>query len=275
MSDAVSMFVAARRPFLSELSVAARRRGVDAARIGQLYDVSTSLLDRLLLAFVAAHAAVSGEPVAGDGAPGRPRAAEAHVTALLPALTSLLAFLFAVMLLDQWLERRQGFQAVWCFGMLCYGLGAGAEAIAAAERLVRADLPRLVPDRRRVDGRLAGPGDGVPPRPDAVRLHVRVPAPAVRARRAHDPEQPDVRRRRAAAAAVPHRRGHPRARDRGRDVLPEPALAAVRGGRDRRRDDPVARADDPDAAAARARATRCRPRRASRWATRCPATSGC
>ena len=54
------------------------------------------------------------------------------MTALLPALTSLLAFLFAVMLLDQWLERRQGFQAVWCFGMLCYGLGAGAEAIAAA-----------------------------------------------------------------------------------------------------------------------------------------------
>ena len=54
------------------------------------------------------------------------------MTALLPALTSLLAFVFAVMLLDQWLERRQGFQAVWCFGMLCYALGAGAEAIAAA-----------------------------------------------------------------------------------------------------------------------------------------------
>jgi hypothetical protein len=34
------------------------------------------------------------------------------VTALLPTLTSALAFLFAVMLLDQWLERRQGFQAV-------------------------------------------------------------------------------------------------------------------------------------------------------------------
>jgi len=61
MSDAVSMFVAARRPFLSELSLVARRRGVDAARIGQLYDVSTSLLDRLLLAFVAAHAAVSAD----------------------------------------------------------------------------------------------------------------------------------------------------------------------------------------------------------------------
>ena len=54
------------------------------------------------------------------------------MTALLPTLTSLLAFLFALMLLDQWLERRQGFQAVWCFGMVCFGLGAGAEAIAAA-----------------------------------------------------------------------------------------------------------------------------------------------
>jgi excisionase family DNA binding protein len=70
MSDAVSMFVAARRPFLSELSIAARRRGVDAARIGQLYDASTSLLDRLLLAFVAAHAAVSGEGVVGEGLTG-------------------------------------------------------------------------------------------------------------------------------------------------------------------------------------------------------------
>lgn len=61
MSDAVALFIAARRPFLSELSLAAKRRGVDAARIGQLYDASTSLLDRLLLAFVAAHAAVSGD----------------------------------------------------------------------------------------------------------------------------------------------------------------------------------------------------------------------
>jgi hypothetical protein len=53
------------------------------------------------------------------------------MTTLLPALTSILAFLFAIMLLDQWRERRHGFQAVWCFGMLCYGIGAGAEALAA------------------------------------------------------------------------------------------------------------------------------------------------
>jgi hypothetical protein len=54
------------------------------------------------------------------------------MTTLLPALTSILAFVFALFLLDQWLERRHGFQAVWCFGMVCYGLGAGAEAVAAA-----------------------------------------------------------------------------------------------------------------------------------------------
>jgi hypothetical protein len=44
---------------------------VDAVRIGPLYDASTTLLDRLLLAFVAAHAAMSGEPMAGDGTTGR------------------------------------------------------------------------------------------------------------------------------------------------------------------------------------------------------------
>jgi len=63
LADAVSMFVAARRPFLAELSVMARRRGVDGARVGQLYDASTGLLDRLLLAFVAAHANVSAERI--------------------------------------------------------------------------------------------------------------------------------------------------------------------------------------------------------------------
>jgi excisionase family DNA binding protein len=52
----VSMFIAARRPFLAELRLATRRAGVNAVAIGQLYDASTGLLDRLLLAFVAAHA---------------------------------------------------------------------------------------------------------------------------------------------------------------------------------------------------------------------------
>ena len=61
LADAVALFVAARRPFLAELSVVARRRGVDALRIGNLYDVSTGLLDRLLLAFVVAHDAAARE----------------------------------------------------------------------------------------------------------------------------------------------------------------------------------------------------------------------
>jgi excisionase family DNA binding protein len=81
LADGVSMFVSARRPFLAELSVVARRRGVDAARVGELYDASTGLLDRLLLAFVAAHEVASHElriaehrargASGGDGAPGK------------------------------------------------------------------------------------------------------------------------------------------------------------------------------------------------------------
>ena len=53
LADGGRMFVSARRPFLAELEVVARRRGVDAARVAELYDTSTGLLDRLLLAFVA------------------------------------------------------------------------------------------------------------------------------------------------------------------------------------------------------------------------------
>jgi hypothetical protein len=53
------------------------------------------------------------------------------VDALLPTLTSLLALLFAVMLLDQWRDRRHGFQLVWALGMAWFAIGSGAEAIAA------------------------------------------------------------------------------------------------------------------------------------------------
>ena len=69
LDDAVAMFVSARRPFLAELSVMARRRGVEAARVGQLYDISTGLLDRLLLAFVAAHADATAPGGRADAAP--------------------------------------------------------------------------------------------------------------------------------------------------------------------------------------------------------------
>jgi excisionase family DNA binding protein len=64
LSEGVTMFVSARRPFLAELSVVARRRGVDASKVGDLFDASTWLLDRLLLAFVAGHEVVAREAAA-------------------------------------------------------------------------------------------------------------------------------------------------------------------------------------------------------------------
>jgi hypothetical protein len=51
---------------------------------------------------------------------------------LLPALTSALALILAVALLDQWLERRHGFQLIWAAGMLFFGIASGCEAIGAA-----------------------------------------------------------------------------------------------------------------------------------------------
>ena len=50
----------------------------------------------------------------------------------LPAVTSLLALLFALALFDQWRERRHAFQLIWAAGMLFYGLAAGSEAIGGA-----------------------------------------------------------------------------------------------------------------------------------------------
>jgi hypothetical protein len=50
---------------------------------------------------------------------------------VLPAITSVLALVFALALFDQWRERRGGFQLIWTFGMLFYGVGAGCEAVAA------------------------------------------------------------------------------------------------------------------------------------------------
>ena len=49
---------------------------------------------------------------------------------LLPAVTSILALVFSLALFDQWRERRGGFQLIWAFGMLFYGIAAGAEALA-------------------------------------------------------------------------------------------------------------------------------------------------
>jgi hypothetical protein len=54
------------------------------------------------------------------------------VSVAVPGLTSVLAAVFTVLLLDQWRDRRRGFQLAWAVGTLCYTLGSGAEALAAA-----------------------------------------------------------------------------------------------------------------------------------------------
>ncbi|HUG48588.1 MAG TPA: hypothetical protein VMP67_09265 [Candidatus Limnocylindria bacterium] len=50
---------------------------------------------------------------------------------LLPGVTALLALIFAVALLDQWRERRGGFQLVWAIGMFYFAVASGSETLAA------------------------------------------------------------------------------------------------------------------------------------------------
>jgi hypothetical protein len=52
------------------------------------------------------------------------------LTVLLPALTSVLAALFSIALIDQWRERRHAYQLVWALGMAFFAVAAGAEALA-------------------------------------------------------------------------------------------------------------------------------------------------
>ena len=54
------------------------------------------------------------------------------MSAALPALTAVLAFVMAIALLDQWRDRRQPFQLVWAIGMGFFGIASGCEALAAA-----------------------------------------------------------------------------------------------------------------------------------------------
>ena len=53
LTEAVSIFVAARQPFLAELAGLGRRRSLDPTRLADLYGDASALLDRLLLRFIA------------------------------------------------------------------------------------------------------------------------------------------------------------------------------------------------------------------------------
>jgi hypothetical protein len=51
---------------------------------------------------------------------------------LLPAIGAVLAFVFALALLDQWRERRHGYQLAWAIGMLFFAVGNACEALGDA-----------------------------------------------------------------------------------------------------------------------------------------------
>lgn len=55
-AEAVTTFVAARRPFLAELAAIGRRRAHDAAAVTRLHDDAVTLLDALLVRLVTRHA---------------------------------------------------------------------------------------------------------------------------------------------------------------------------------------------------------------------------
>jgi hypothetical protein len=51
---------------------------------------------------------------------------------LLPLSSSVLSFVFAAMVFDQWWQRRRAFQLVWTLGLLWYGISAGTEFLGSA-----------------------------------------------------------------------------------------------------------------------------------------------
>src|SRR5690348_11544130 len=51
---------------------------------------------------------------------------------VLPLGSSVLSFVFAVMVFDQWWQRRHSFQLVWGVGLLWFGVAAGCEFLGSA-----------------------------------------------------------------------------------------------------------------------------------------------
>ena len=152
------------------------------------------------------------------------------IAVLLPALTSLLAFAFALALLDQWLERRRGFQA---------DLGSGHALLRASARRARRigaalpvdqHWPELLYRTWYLTGAVftaawLGLGHRLSAGQDALWLRLRLPRLLWRLSRVRDAQHVQ---RRHARSARDHRRAGRRNRDRRRDLLPERALAADR-----------------------------------------------
>src|SRR5690348_16674698 len=51
---------------------------------------------------------------------------------VLPLGSSVLSFVFAGLVFEQWWHRRQSFQLVWTVGLLWYGISAGTEFLGGA-----------------------------------------------------------------------------------------------------------------------------------------------
>ena len=51
---------------------------------------------------------------------------------VLPLGSSVLSLVFALMVFDQWLQKRHSFQLVWAIGLLWYGVSAGTEFAGGA-----------------------------------------------------------------------------------------------------------------------------------------------
>jgi hypothetical protein len=51
---------------------------------------------------------------------------------LFPLGSSVLSFIFAGLVLDQWWQRRRAFQLIWAIGLLWYGISTGAEFLGGA-----------------------------------------------------------------------------------------------------------------------------------------------
>ena len=58
LTEAVTLFIAARQPFMSELSALARRRALDSRQVSMLFDQASAALDQCLLSFVDGHQSV-------------------------------------------------------------------------------------------------------------------------------------------------------------------------------------------------------------------------
>ena len=59
LTEAVSLFVAARKPFMSELGALARRRALDSRQVSMLFDQASAALDQCLLSFIDGHQSLS------------------------------------------------------------------------------------------------------------------------------------------------------------------------------------------------------------------------